>query len=261
MSAQAHIPTSPELHTSLAGNFGNAWPKEDRLSVCPVRQPAAMHWHACMAACHGQQSCKSLSIAMHVEYSYGGMSRLPEQSNRMLVSQLPPGSHNSTYRVYIADLSATTLRSWLQPCVLPFSISACLALQQAKAGKAAAPDLAHSDTASLLPVAHLMAGNVGGQDWCMTLSCESCCLNLTCGWHCRRPRLVPASEEGRCLVCALPLTDLVAFSSLRIYLDTDLKRSDTRARGLQACLLSCAWQHAALALASVSHAPAAVLNG
>ena len=49
----------------------------------------------------------------------------------------------------------------------------------------------------------------------------------------RRPWLVPAAEEGRCLVCALPLTDLVAFSSLRIYLDSDLKRSDTRARGLQ----------------------------
>ena len=55
---------------------------------------------------------------------------------------------------------------------------------------------------------------------------------------CRRPLLVGAAEEGRCLVCALPLEDLVAFSSLRIYLDTDLKRSDTRAKGLQVAHLS-----------------------
>ena len=50
---------------------------------------------------------------------------------------------------------------------------------------------------------------------------------------CRRPELVAAAAEGAALVCALPLEEVAAFSSLRINLSQDLRGADQRRANLQ----------------------------
>ena len=50
---------------------------------------------------------------------------------------------------------------------------------------------------------------------------------------CRRPELVAAAAEGAALVCALPLEEVAAFSSLRINLSQDLRGANQRRANLQ----------------------------
>ena len=54
---------------------------------------------------------------------------------------------------------------------------------------------------------------------------------------------MPAGGEGAALVCALPLEDVAAFSSLRINLSQDLRGPEQRRANLQACRACMAAHH------------------